>query len=113
MIISSVGLGIRKLFGGKDKRRGRNPKVAVNAKEAKLLAAARRGNVDAQIRLATAYAEGDGMTQDYGEAAHWYGEAARRGNASAPFRFGICHAHGQGTAQDSQAAVEWFRRLAG
>ena len=92
MMIGGAGPGIRKLFGGGDRGRGRNPKVGLNAREAKLLAAARRGSVEAQVQLAAAYAEGDGVTQDYGEAAHWFGEAARHGDAGAQFSFGICNA---------------------
>lgn len=112
MTIWGVGFGIRRLFVGKGNGQRRNLKVAVNAREAQMLAAARRGNVEAQTRLAAAYADGDGVTQDYGEAAHWFGEAARRGDAGAQFSFGICHANGQGTAQDYEEAVDWFRRSA-
>src|SRR5208283_122096 len=100
MTIWGVGSGVRKLFARRGRGRRRSSKVAVNAREAQMLAAARRGNVEAQIRLATAYADGDGLTQDYGEAAHWFGEAARHGDAGAQFSFGICHANGQGTGQD-------------
>ena len=71
MAIWSVGFGLRKMFAGKGKGQRRSAKVAVNAREARLLAAARRGEVEAQVRLATAYADGDGVAQDYGEAAHW------------------------------------------
>ena len=55
MAIGGVGFGMRKLFAGTpDHGRRRNPKVALNAREAQMLAAARRGDVEAQLRLAAA-----------------------------------------------------------
>lgn len=45
--------------------------------------AAEQGSATAQYELGVAYANGDGVAADYGQAAHWFAEAAHNGNADA------------------------------
>ena len=91
---------------------GRNQKVAPNARQAQMLAAARRGNVEAQIRLATAYADGDGVTQDYGKQPIGL---ARRRDAAMRARNSVSAfvtPTARGWRRITREAVEWFRRSA-
>ena len=108
----SVIFGVKRLWTAKERAAARKKVTVLKGAHAQMLLAARRGNVEAQRQLATRYAEGDGVEQDYTEAAHWFGQAARRGDASAQFSFGICYANGQGVGQDFEEAAEWFRRSA-
>src|SRR5579862_9795615 len=110
MGIWGVVFGVKYLWAPKTKAPKRKPDMVLKGPHAQMLAAARRGNIQAQRQLATRYAEGDGVEQNYSEAAHWFGEAARRGDAAAQFSFGICYANGQGVGQDYEEAAEWFRR---
>jgi TPR repeat protein len=48
-----------------------------------LVAAAKGGSVDAQLRLALRYQEGQDVPQDLKEAVHWYQTAAANGSAVA------------------------------
>ena len=41
---------------------------------------AEQGNVDAQFNLGQMYLRGDGVSQDFKEAARWYTVAAEQGN---------------------------------
>ena len=45
--------------------------------------AAEQGYADAQYNLGILYANGQGVTQDYAEAARWYRKAADQGDAIA------------------------------
>lgn len=69
--------------------------------------AAERGNAPAQFRLALCYEEGQGVSQDYGQAIYWWRKAAEQGNAPAQYSLGICYAEGLGVDQDSKQAESW------
>src|SRR5271157_5632995 len=90
MGVWSVVFGVKNLWTARNKAPPRQPNMVLKGRHAQMLAAARRGNIEAQRQLATCYSEGDGVEQDYSEAAHWFGEAARRGDPAAQFSFGIC-----------------------
>ncbi|MBE0616885.1 MAG: sel1 repeat family protein [Proteobacteria bacterium] len=49
------------------------------------LPAAKQGDAGAQYNLGLLYANGQGVPQNYTEAANWYRKAAEQGNASAQF----------------------------
>src|SRR5580698_7576139 len=108
MGIWGVIFSAKELLGGKNKT-PQKPKVFLKGRHGQMLLAARRGNIEAQMELATCYSEGDGVEQNYTEAAHWFGEAARLGDARGQFSLGICYANGQGVGQDYEQAVNWFR----
>ena len=69
--------------------------------------AAERGNAPAQFRLALCYEEGQGLSQDYGQAIYWWRKAAEQGDAEAQYSLGICYAEGIGVDRDSKQAEYW------
>ncbi|MGP8174055.1 MAG: tetratricopeptide repeat protein [Terracidiphilus sp.] len=77
-----------------------------------LLAKARAGDAASQSVVAHAYMKGEGVPQDYAQAALWYGKAANQGDAKAQFDLGLLYYKGQGVQQDQSQAVSWFRRAA-
>ena len=58
------------------------------------------------------YAEGEGVEQDYTEAAKWFRKAAEQGDAVAQYTLGIMYSEGEGVSQDYKKAVKWFRKAA-
>src|SRR5271165_1671390 len=58
------------------------------------------------------YANGEGVVQDYAEAAKWYRKAAEQGYAQAQSALGFMYNTGQGVQQDFAEAVKWFRNAA-
>jgi TPR repeat protein len=75
-------------------------------------AMAEKGQPEAQSSLGTAYARGEGVKQDYQQAAKWYQRAAEQGNAAAQTALGELFEAGQGVPRDNGKAAEWFRRAA-
>lgn len=71
---------------------------------------ARRGNVEAQHRLAEVYYAGLGVPVDRGEAVRWWNRAAKKGHPESQFALGIMYAKGRGVPEDDAEAVAWFRR---
>ena|SRR5437899_10118313 len=52
-------------------------------------AKAERGDADVQFGLGLKYANGEGTTQDYVQAARWYLKSAEQDHALAQFNLGI------------------------
>ncbi len=73
---------------------------------------AEQGEVVAQRQLGAAYAKGNGVKQDYAEAAKWYRPAAEKGDAPAQGALGELHEAGQGVPHDEREAAKWYRRAA-
>lgn len=63
-----------------------------------------------QYRRGKAYYSGDGVPQDYQEAARWFRRAADQGNADAQFELGKMYYEGKGVPDNHEQAAEWFRR---
>ena len=53
------------------------------------------------------YSKGEGVPQDYKEAASWYRKAAEQGNPDAQANLGIIYGTGQGVLQDNLLAHMW------
>ncbi|MCY4205815.1 MAG: EH signature domain-containing protein, partial [Bacteroidetes bacterium] len=53
-----------------------------------LTSAAKRGNVEAQYDLGSAYWTGEGLKQDHTKAIHWWRKAAKQGHTEARYRLG-------------------------
>ncbi|MCX7354082.1 MAG: tetratricopeptide repeat protein [Alphaproteobacteria bacterium] len=70
--------------------------------------AAMRGEAAAQHDLAILYAQGNGVTQDYREAARWFREAALQGVANAQYNLGVLHERGLGVQKDPLEALLWY-----
>ena len=73
---------------------------------------AEQGNRDAQVSLAAAYADGEGVPQDEVEAIAWYRRAAEQEHAVAQYILGEAYARGWVVPQDEVEAVAWYRRAA-
>jgi TPR repeat protein len=71
-----------------------------------------RGDPNAEYNLGLMSALGQGVTQNYQQAADWYRKAADQGVAAAQFNLGVLYANGQGVAADPAQAIQWFLKAA-
>ena len=77
-----------------------------------LKAKAMKGDRDAQRDLAMAYGQGEGVAQDYAEAAKWFRKAAEKGDMFSQYATGNIYEQGQGVAKDLAEALRWYRKSA-
>jgi uncharacterized protein len=70
---------------------------------------ARQGNVRAQYDMGVLYQHGQGVAQDYKEAAKWYRLAAAQGDEDAQNNLGGFYDQGYGVPQDYKQAQKWYR----
>ena len=73
---------------------------------------AERGDAIAQYNLGLMYLAGQGVNQDYGQAAKWFRKAAEQGDAPAQYNLGLIYQGGQSVKQDSVEAAMWYRKAA-
>ncbi len=69
---------------------------------------AERGNVLAQYKLGLMHNNGEGVEQNFGEAALWFHRAAVLGYAPAQRSLGIKYEKGQGVERNYGEAVRWY-----
>ncbi len=81
--------------------------IALHSHRLDLSALAEQGDASAQILLGVMYANGEGVPQDYAEAARWYRLAADQGLAAAQLNLGVKYRNGEGTPQDFVEAHMW------
>lgn len=62
-----------------------------------------------QFRMGVRYAQGDGVPQDFSEAAKWYRRAAEAGHVQAKKSLAFLYASGKGVPRDFDEAEQWFR----
>ena len=55
------------------------------------------------------YLRGQGVEQDYGEAAQWFRKAAERRIKQAQFRLAELYMQGRGVPRDYEYAYAWYR----
>ena len=84
------------------------PAFAQDNDIARIKARADKGDASAQFILGLRYANGQGVAQDYAEAAKWYRKAADQGYASAQFLLGVMYDEGRGVAQNHVQAYVWM-----
>jgi TPR repeat protein len=72
-----------------------------------LLTRGQSGDVSAQMILGDMFAAGEGVAQDYVEAAWWYRSAAKRGAANAQLSLGLLYSQGKGVEQNLELAFQW------
>ncbi len=72
---------------------------------------ANAGDAGAQNYLGFAYFNGQGVPQDYAQAAAWFRKAAEQGDAVAQSNLGAMYRNGQGVPQDYVESHKW-RNLA-
>src|SRR6202012_1273375 len=65
--------------------------------------------IDEEIRLATDYFVGRGVTQDAKQAAYWYRKAAEAGDPEAQLETGYLYAAGIGGEKNPALAVHWYQ----
>ena len=70
--------------------------------------AANKGDASAQIMLGLMYANGQGVAQDYNQAASWKRKAAEQGIVWAQTSLGLMYEQGRGVTQDYVEAHKWF-----
>ena len=56
--------------------------------------------------------KGQGVSQDYAEAAKWYSLAAESGHAHAQNNLGVLYKNGRGVSKDYVQAYKWFNLAA-
>jgi hypothetical protein len=69
---------------------------------------AEKGDANAQAALGTMYRDGQGATQDLGEAVRWFRRAAAQGNAEAENSLGFLYDYGGGVPIDHREAAGWY-----
>ncbi|MEM7226078.1 MAG: tetratricopeptide repeat protein [Pseudomonadota bacterium] len=75
---------------------------------AEWLPLAEEGDVPSQYQIAVLYLRGEGVPQDFAEAAKWFRKAADRGDGDAQFNLGHMYAQGSGVKKDFIEAYKWF-----
>jgi hypothetical protein len=58
------------------------------------------------------YQTGQGVAQDYVQAASWFRKAGEQGHIGAQSSLGLMYETGQGVARDYKQAVYWYRKAA-
>jgi hypothetical protein len=77
-----------------------------------LMAKANVGNAAAQYNLGYDYYLGQGIQQDYAQAAVWWRKAAEQGNVESQGNLGVLYFNGQGVPQSYVEAASWYRKAA-
>jgi TPR repeat protein len=86
--------------------------TTANVTFAQDLAAAQKGNVDAEVNLGVRYYLGYLVPQNYPEALRWLRLAADAGSVAAENDLGIMYQLGHGVAQDNVTAVHYYKLAA-
>ena len=73
---------------------------------------AEAGDLTAQYRLGTLYAEGQGVPQDDALAFKWFLRAAEKGEPSAQYDVGASYMGGHGVKASEVEGAKWFLRAA-
>ncbi len=73
------------------------------------LALTKDGDAVSQFLLGYMHATGQGVVQNYTEAAKWYRLAAEEGDADAQYKLGVLYERGLAVAQDLAEAINWYR----
>ncbi|MFT3729956.1 MAG: sel1 repeat family protein [Hyphomicrobium sp.] len=74
--------------------------------------AASNGDPSAQFEVGARFAEGEGVKQNFIEAAKWYQRSADQGFAQAQYRLGTLYERGLGLKPDRGQAASWYQRAA-
>jgi localization factor PodJL len=74
--------------------------------------AAANGDSSAEFEVGSRFAGGEGVPQDFKEAAKWYQRSADQGFAQAQYRLGTLYERGLGLKPDRGQAAAWYERAA-
>ncbi len=72
--------------------------------------AANQGYPPAQVALADAYIDGQGVSRNYDAAMQWLKRAADINYSEAQFMLGDMYERGRGVKRDKSTAIAWYRR---
>lgn len=89
-----------------------DPDASLPAKLVELEQRAFRGEAEARHDLATIYASGKLVAQDYKRAAYWFAKAAEGGIANAHYNLGVMFQQGLGVRKDVNRALGWYEKAA-
>jgi TPR repeat protein len=81
---------------------------SIDADNSLFIILAEKGDVNAQWVLGFMYLNGEGMPQNYKQAAYWLTKAADQGFALAQFNLGFMYDNGEGVSQDYEKALDWY-----
>jgi TPR repeat protein len=91
---------------------GQSADVTASQSIATLKRQADNGDAKAQFQLGRDYVRGDGVPQDFAQAALWYRKAADQGLAEAQSSLGGAYRLGLGLPKDDAQAAFWLRKAA-
>lgn len=74
--------------------------------------AAAKGDPSAEFEVGARFAAGEGVPQNFPEAAKWYQRSADQGFAQAEYRLGTLYERGLGLKPDRGQASAWYERAA-
>ena len=74
--------------------------------------AAANGDSSAEFAVGSRLASGQGVPQNFKEAAKWYQRSADQGFAQAEYRLGTLYERGLGLKPDREQATQWYERAA-
>lgn len=73
---------------------------------------AESGDADAQFNMGILHDTGQGVPQDYREAARWYAAAGDQNHPTAQYNLGLLYFEGKGVERDQAKALDLYRRAA-
>jgi hypothetical protein len=82
------------------------------AEISQMMDSATAGDAKAQTALGQAYADGNGVPQNFELALKWFHKAADQGNGEAENEIGVMYRTGSGVEQSKEEAVQWYREAA-
>ena len=97
---------------GQGQKRADAEQAAADSALADLKKRAAAGDATAQFELGVLYYYGQGVAQDYGQAAAWWKKAAAQGHAQAQFNLGVLYGNGQGVPKNNAKARAWWEKAA-
>jgi len=75
---------------------------------AEIQSLAEQGDAEQQYVLANLYCNGEGVAQDYRQAAQLYYKAALQNHTGAQSKLGLCFEYGYGVGKDEEEALRWY-----
>lgn len=73
-------------------------------------ASAEKGDALAKYNLAKMYRDGEGMPQNFTNAAVWFRKSAEEGYAKAEYQLALAYTDGLGVAKDVTEAAKWMEK---
>lgn len=71
---------------------------------------AKRGDLSAQLRVASAFEHGTDVKKNLKKALEWYIEAAKQSHAPSQYKVGYFYENALGTAKNVTTAMSWYKK---